>query len=125
MIDYDDELSSKLPDFRNRLETGRDLLVKEIEDLDEEIKGMRETHSDPLDAAQTVDAINNAIAQINQKKRRLIEFNFSLKNFDDYGYCSCGEPIGIGRLNGNITAILCIDCKSKEEHINRTQKGGF
>lgn len=122
--DENEYLNDKqLSEFRARLEAGKSQLAHDIARLDEEIRGMRETHSDPLDAAQTVDAINNAIAQLNQKKVRFVEHANSLKHFDDYGYCSCGEKIGMGRLNGNITATLCIECKSKEEHINRTQRG--
>lgn len=111
--------------FKSRLEDGKSQLAQEISKLDVEIRELRETHSDPLDAAQTVDQINNAIAQLNQKKARFLEHVNSLKYFDDYGYCSCGEEIGIARLNGNITATLCIECKTKEEHINRTQRGVF
>ncbi len=35
---------------------------------------------------------------------------------EDYGYCeSCGEEIGIQRLEARPTAELCIDCKTLDE----------
>jgi DnaK suppressor protein len=35
----------------------------------------------------------------------------------DYGYCeSCGEGIGVARLEANPIATMCIDCQRLDEN---------
>lgn len=117
---------SELSSYKTRLVNGKAQLEAEIAAIDEEMKDMRDTHSDPLDAAQTIGERNNALAQLNQKKGSLVNYVYAIKNFDDYGYCiECGEEIGKDRLDIAVESTKCIECKSKAEHIFRTQKGSF
>jgi dnaK suppressor protein homolog len=45
-----------------------------------------------------------------------IEYTLKKLDTDDFGYCdSCGEEIGIRRLEARPTADLCIDCKTLAE----------
>ena len=39
---------------------------------------------------------------------------------DEYGLCeSCGEEIGMKRLEARPVAELCIDCKAEQERLER------
>ena len=51
-----------------------------------------------------------------RKLMKKIEYTLKKLDTDDFGYCdSCGEEIGIRRLEARPTADLCIDCKTLAE----------
>lgn len=59
------------------------------------------------------DRERKLLRKIDKALRRLVN--------DEYGYCeSCGEEIGIRRLEARPTAELCIDCKQLEEKKEKT-----
>lgn len=113
---------TRLNQFKAVLVNSKRDLTLEVADLNDSLRGMKETSPDPLDSAQTVYERHTAMAHLNQKKSALAEVEFALKNFDDFGYClECGNEIGLARLQISPASTKCIDCKSKEEHIKRTQ----
>jgi DnaK suppressor protein len=59
-----------------------------------------------------------AKASANRRQAMLVNITAALKRIDDgdYGLCvECDEPINPKRLEFDPTAILCIECASKEE----------
>ena len=51
-----------------------------------------------------------------RKLMKKIESTLKKLDSEDFGYCdSCGEEIGIRRLEARPTADLCIDCKTLAE----------
>ena len=60
-----------------------------------------------------------------ERERKLLsKIESTLKKIDEneYGYCaSCGEEIGIRRLEARPTAELCIDCKTRQEALEHVQ----
>ena len=56
---------------------------------------------------------------VEEASRTVAHMQDEASNFpdtDDFGYCdSCGEEIGIRRLEARPTADLCIDCKTLAE----------
>ena len=59
-----------------------------------------------------------AKASANRRQAMLVSITAALKRIDDgdYGLCTeCDEPINPKRLEFDPTAILCIECASKEE----------
>ncbi|MGD1524619.1 TraR/DksA family transcriptional regulator [Vibrio owensii] len=75
-----------------------------------------EKSPDPLDRAAQTEEMNANKARSEQQERALKEVNFALANFEEFGYClSCGEEIGLARLNYNPAFTKCVDCKELEE----------
>ncbi|MDC0358528.1 TraR/DksA C4-type zinc finger protein [Oligoflexia bacterium] len=77
------------------------------------------------------DSVDIAALEINQanlqkigkrEKSLLKKIEYSLKKIVDgtYGECeSCGEQIGVRRLEARPVAALCIDCKTEQENNER------
>lgn len=116
MSDLEYLSEDQISHFKDLLLNKKNSIEAEIQDLDLELRDMKEVSSDPLDAAQTVGERHNAVSKINQKKTILASYVYAIKNFDDFGYChECGTEIGIDRLTISPDTIACIDCKSKQE----------
>ncbi len=77
---------------------------------------------DFLDVA-TADTDKNMLFRIRERESRLIaKIKEALQRISDgtYGICEeCGEDIPIKRLKARPVATQCIDCKTKEEAIER------
>jgi DnaK suppressor protein len=85
-------------------------------------------HLDPDDFPDEMDAASSEInlaflGRLRERERRLIaKIDEALAKIDnnEYGLCeSCGEEIGIKRLEARPVAELCIDCKSEQERMER------
>jgi len=79
---------------------------------------------DPNDRATQESDIGLELRTREREGRLLAKINKTLKKIDehDYGYCeSCGVEIGIRRLEARPTADLCIDCKTRQEELERLQ----
>jgi DnaK suppressor protein len=111
-----------LAQFKEKLASEKNSLTEQVGKLTEDLRGMKEVTPDHLDSAQTVSERHTSLASLNQKKMALTEVEFAIKNIEDFGYClDCGNEIGIPRLNFNPAITKCIDCKTKEEHLKKTQ----
>jgi len=85
-------------------------------------------HLDPDDFPDEIDSASSEsglafIGRLRERERVLLQkIDKALRKIDEgtYGTCvSCGEDIGIARLNARPVADLCIDCKNQQERLER------
>ena len=104
-------------------------LTERLEDLLNQagntVSGMTETKEnfpDPTDRA-ALEADRNFMLRIRDREAKLIKkIKSALDRFenDTYGICdSCGEDITLKRLKARPVTTQCIDCKSKEEALEK------
>jgi DnaK suppressor protein len=83
-------------------------------------------HLDPDDFPDEIDSASSEsglafIGRLRERERVLLQkIDAALDKIRDgsYGKCvSCGEDIGIKRLEARPVAELCIDCKSQQEKL--------
>ena len=89
------------------------------------VSGMTETKEnfpDPTDRA-ALEADRNFMLRIRDREAKLIKkIKSALERIenDTYGVCdSCGEDITLKRLKARPVTTQCIDCKSKEEALEK------
>ena len=73
---------------------------------------------DPSDRATQGEEFSLELRNRDRERKLMKKIEYTLKKLesDDFGYCdSCGEEIGIRRLEARPTADLCIDCKTLAE----------
>jgi DnaK suppressor protein len=85
-------------------------------------------HLDPDDFPDEMDAASSEInlaftGRLRERERRLLaKIDQALEKIEGntFGLCeSCGEEIGLKRLEARPVAELCIDCKSEQERLER------
>jgi DnaK suppressor protein len=112
----------------------RDLLLKWKKDLlgetERTLSAMHEEETvfaDPTDRA-TMEADRNFELRARDRGRKLVgklDRTIETIRADDYGYCEeCGVEIGLRRLEARPVTDLCIDCKTKQEQMERVNRGG-
>ncbi len=83
-------------------------------------------HLDPDDFPDEIDSASSEsglafIGRLRERERILVQkVDLALSKIEAsvYGTCtSCGEDIGLKRLEARPVAELCIDCKSQEEKL--------
>ena len=107
----------------------KEYLTERLEELINQagntVSGMTETKEnfpDPTDRA-ALEADRNFMLRIRDREAKLIKKIKSaldrIEN-DTYGVCdSCGEDITLKRLKARPVTTQCIDCKSKEEALEK------
>jgi len=83
---------------------------------------VEEVETSPADSASNrtlnqleADAEEHRLAQLAAIRHALAKFDSG-----DYGACeSCGEPIGVSRLDARPEASLCIKCQTRIEQARR------
>jgi DnaK suppressor protein len=89
-----------------------------------------EIHLDPDDFPDEIDSASSEMnlafqGRLRERERGLLaKIEEALQKIDQgvYGECeSCGEEIGLKRLEARPVAELCIDCKSEQERMERHQ----
>lgn len=107
--------------FVKELESTRDALLRSAR---RSVAG--EVHLDPDDFADEIDSASSEstlafIGRLRERERVLlqkIEAALAKIEAGTYGTClSCGEDIGIARLQARPVATLCIDCKAQQEKL--------
>ncbi len=104
-------------------------LTERLEELlsqaDNTVSGMteaKENFPDPTDRA-SLEAERNFMLRIRDREAKLIKkIKAALDRIDNdtYGICeTCGEDIGLKRLKARPVTTQCIDCKSKEEALEK------
>jgi DnaK suppressor protein len=87
-------------------------------------------HLDPDDFADEIDTASSEInlaftGRLRERERGLLnKINQALEKMEQgvYGECeSCGEEIGLKRLEARPVAELCIDCKAEQEKLERRE----
>jgi DnaK suppressor protein len=83
-------------------------------------------HLDPDDFPDEIDTASSEsglafIGRLRERERVLLQkIEDAMQRIEDgeYGVCaSCGEEIGVKRLEARPVATLCIDCKSQQEKL--------
>ena len=110
--------------FRNILNAWRTELMEEVDRTVGHMKVDSVHCPDPNDRATQESDMGLELRTREREGKLLSKINKTLKKIDehDYGYCeSCGVEIGIRRLEARPTADLCIDCKTRQEELERLQ----
>ena len=105
------------------------LLSNQLEELleqaDDTVSGMttpKENFPDPTDRA-SLEADRNFMLRIRDRESKLIKkIKNALERMDNgtFGICeSCGENISIKRLKARPVTTQCIECKTKEEALEK------
>lgn len=104
-------LNSQLQELQNRMQYSD---IRKMTPLNE--------FQDILDVA-SVDTDQNMLLRIRERESRLIsKIKRALQRISDgtYGVCeSCGEDIPVNRLKARPVTTQCINCKMKEEALER------
>lgn len=112
------------------IEYFKELLTKRLEELlakaGTTVSGMtvpKENFPDPTDRA-SLEADRNFMLRIRDRESKLIrKIKQALARIENktFGMCEkCGEEITIQRLNARPVTTQCIDCKTKEEAIEKS-----
>ena len=114
---------------QEKLESFRKLLIQNINELlseagktVSEMTNGKDNYPDPNDRA-SLESDRNFELRIRDRERRLIvKMQEAIKRIDDgvYGICeSCGGPISEKRLTARPVTTDCIDCKTKQEKLEK------
>jgi DnaK suppressor protein len=109
----------------------RELLMKRLDELLQEAEktvvvmtDAEETFPDPTDRA-TLESDRNFTLRIRDRERKLIsKIREALQRIEDggFGICdTCGDDISMERLTARPMTTLCIECKRREEAMERAR----
>ena len=104
--------------FREILVNWREDLRDEMQKTFEHLKDKGEKPADDLDRASQEEEFAFELRTRDRERKLTNKISISLDKIknDDYGWCdSCGDEIGIKRLEARPTATHCIDCKTLDE----------
>ena len=112
-----------------KLEVFRAMLIQKINELlseagktVSEMTSSKENFPDPNDRA-SLESDRNFELRIRDRERKLImKMQEAIKRIDDgvYGICeACGGPISEKRLMARPVTTECIDCKTKQEKMEK------
>ena len=93
-------------------------LLDEMQKTFNHLKTKGETYADPVDRASQEEEFAFELRTRERERKLISKITVSLDKIkqDDYGWCdSCGDEIGIKRLEARPTATHCIDCKTLDE----------
>jgi DnaK suppressor protein len=112
----------KLDAFRKLLIQNINELLSEAGKTVSEMTNGKENYPDPNDRA-SLESDRNFELRIRDRERRLIvKMQEAIKRIDDgvFGVCeSCGGPISEKRLTARPVTTDCIDCKTKQEKLEK------
>jgi DnaK suppressor protein len=115
--------SEKVDHFRHMLtQKINELLDEAGKTVSEMTSGVKENYPDPNDRA-SLESDRNFELRIRDRERKLIiKMQEAIKRIDDgvFGVCEvCGGPISEKRLMARPVTTLCIDCKMKQEKMEK------
>lgn len=112
----------KLKFFKNLLNQKINELLSEAGKTVSEMTNGKENYPDPNDRA-SLEADRNFELRIRDRERKLIlKMQEAIKRIDDgtFGICEvCGGPISEKRLMARPVTTLCIECKTKQEKMEK------
>ena len=119
-------MDSKLLSIKKKLLKQRNELLSEAEQtLNSRISTEKESFPDPTDQA-VAELDNNFLLRLRGREQKLLKkIDEAIARIDGgtYGVCeSCGEQIGIKRLEARPVTTLCIDCKTRQEEEEKLQE---
>lgn len=110
--------------FKTQLEDKRDAILNEAGRTLSEMTDQNSNVPDPNDRA-TIESDRSFELRIRERERKLlVKIEEALERVDDgtFGICeSCGEDIGVKRLEARPVTTLCIDCKTLQETKEKSQ----
>ena len=104
----------------------RENLREEMQKTFDHLKTKGETYADPVDRASQEEEFAFELRTRDRERKLTNKIAVSIEKIkqDDYGWCdSCGDEIGVKRLEARPTATHCIHCKTLDE-IKERQLGG-
>jgi RNA polymerase-binding transcription factor len=108
--------------FRYLLTQKMNEILDEAEKTVSDMTTGKENFPDPNDRA-TLESDRNFELRIRDRERKLlVKIQEAIKRLDDgvFGICEvCGGPISEKRLMARPVTTLCIDCKTKQEKMER------
>src|SRR5210317_1711640 len=93
-------------------------LLDEMQKTFNHLKTKGETYADPVDRASQEEEFAFELRTRDRERKLISKITVSLDKIkqDNYGWWdSCGDEIGIKRLEARPTATHCIDCKTLDE----------
>ncbi len=109
----------KLNTIKAELLSGADKTISDMTDHND-------NYPDPTDRA-SAESDRNFELRIRDRERKLLaKVTSALERIKDesYGVCdACGDDIGRARLEARPVTTLCIECKTKQEQIEKSQAG--
>src|SRR6056300_395742 len=93
-------------------------LLDEMQKTFDHLRTKGETYADPVDRASQEEEFAFELRTRDRERKLISKIAVSLEKIkqDDYGWCdSCGDEIGIKRLEARPTATHCIHCKTLDE----------
>ncbi len=116
----------QLEHFRSILLAWKQELVEEIQRTVHNMQDETANHPDPNDRASQETDMSLELRSRERERKLIKKIDEAISRIDaeDYGFCeSCGEEIGVQRLEARPTATLCIDCKTLDEIREKQQMG--
>ena len=93
-------------------------LKDEMQKTFDHLRAKGETYADPVDRASQEEEFAFELRTRDRERKLISKIGLSVEQIkqDDYGWCeSCGDEIGIKRLEARPTATHCIHCKTLDE----------
>jgi DnaK suppressor protein len=116
--------AKKQKSFKKLLNEQRRTLIQEAQKTVSGMTDAKENFPDPTDRA-TLESDRNFMLRIRGRERKLIlKIEEALERIEDgsFGICEkCGEDISEERLKARPVTTHCIDCKKKEEVLERAR----
>lgn len=113
-----------LDSFREQLLEKRNDILRDTERTLTELNDQSGNISDPNDRA-SAESGRNFELRIRQREQKLLsKIEEAIQRIDDgdFGECeSCGELIGLKRLQARPVTSLCIECKTAQESKEKSQ----
>ncbi|HLB57273.1 MAG: RNA polymerase-binding protein DksA [Gammaproteobacteria bacterium RIFCSPHIGHO2_02_FULL_42_13] len=113
--------------FKDRLLDLKNALIDKARQTPDNFRSNTGGCADESDMATKEEILASEILARTREAKLIEKINYSLAQLaaGDYGYCeSCGDEIGLARLEIRPTATLCVDCKNLEE-ITEKQSGNY
>jgi DnaK suppressor protein len=115
----------KLEFFRHMLMQKINELLSDAEKTVSDMTDGKENFPDPNDRASLESDRNFELRIRDRERKLLLKLQEAIKRIDDgiFGICEvCGGTISEKRLAARPVTTLCIDCKTKQEKVEK-QKG--
>jgi len=104
--------------FKEMLSSLKGELMQEVDKTVSHMKQDSVNYSDINDRASQEEEFSIELRNRDRERKLIKKIDESLNRVDsdEFGYCeSCGEEIGLRRLEARPTATLCIECKTLAE----------
>ena len=109
--------------FKKKLLEQKKELMQNADDTVEGMSVQKDAFPDPADRA-SYESERNFMLRIRDRENKLVKkIDLALKRIEDsvFGICElCGGEIQINRLKIRPVATKCINCKTKEEEIEKS-----